>query len=321
MKRLGYRTSALFIRNKRREEMSKSKKIPQFFINGFYESKFRDNLFVIKAGGKVVEDEAALGSLLSNIRDLNHVGIKVLLIYGGGRAMDELAKARGVEVKKTGGKRITDAANMQIVKEVLGGDMSLRVSAAMAKVKLEGLSLNVVPNDWMDVDLTPKCEGDDFTGAIKTVYNRSVSRALRVYNFITSPCLALTDDGVVCNINADTIATQLAIGMKAHKLIFMSDVDGVQINGKTKNLIIDSQIEGLIADGSVTGGMQVKLENCKNAMDAGVKRIHLINGLRENALRSEIFESTGPGTMLIPENAQDAYQNEVATQKIIEGKA
>ena len=101
--------------------MKKKPTIPQFFINGFYESKFKDNLFVIKAGGKIIEDEKALENLLSNIRDLNHVGIKVLLIYGGGRAMDELAEKRGVEVKKTGGKRITDAANMQIVKEAPSG--------------------------------------------------------------------------------------------------------------------------------------------------------------------------------------------------------
>jgi len=276
---------------------------------------------VIKAGGKIVEDKKALNSLLSNIRDLNHVGIRVLLIYGGGRAMDELAEARGVEVKKTGGKRITDAANMQIVKEVLGGDLSLRVSSAMAQAKLDGLSLNAVPADWMNVVLQPKCDGDDFTGGIKGVDNRAVSRVLRSYNFIATACLALTDDGTVCNINADTIATQLAIGTKAHKLIFLSDVDGVNIGGETAHLITDSEIEGYITDGTVTGGMQVKLESCQDAMNAGVKRIHLINGLRDDALRSEIFESTGPGTMLIPDSARDAYENEVATQKIIEGKA
>lgn len=300
--------------------MNKKSKIPQFFINGFYESKFKDNLFVIKAGGKIIEDAAALENLLANIRELNHVGIKVLLIYGGGRAMDELAAARGVEVKKTGGKRITDAANMQIVKEVLGGDLSLRVNSAMAKVKLDGLSLNAVPADWMDVSLAPKCDGDDFTGGINSVDARSVNRVMRSYNFIACACLAVTGDGAICNINADTIATQLAIGAKAHKLIFLSDVDGVNIGGETAHLITDEQIEGYIADGSVTGGMQVKLESCKDALDAGVKRIHLINGLRENALRSEIFESTGPGTMLIAEEARDAYENEVAAQKIIEGK-
>lgn len=300
--------------------MKKKPTIPQFFINGFYESKFKDNLFVIKVGGKIIEDQAALENLLSNIRELNHVGIKVLMIYGGGRAMDELAEARGVEVKKTGGKRITDAANMQIVKEVLGGDLSLRVSGAMAKVKLDGLSLNAVPSDWMNTVLEPKCDGDDFTGGIKSVDERSVNRVLRSYNFVASACLAITDDGTICNINADTIATQLAIGTKAHKLIFLSDVDGVDIGGQTAHLITDSEIEGYISDGTVTGGMQVKLESCKDAMDAGVKRIHLINGLREDALKKEIFEPTGPGTMLIPENARESYENEVAAQTLVEGK-
>ena len=300
--------------------MKKQKTIPQFFINAFYESKFKDNLFVVKAGGKIIEDEKALGSLLTNIKELNHLGIKVVLIYGGGRAMDELAEERGVTVRKTGGKRVTDAATMDIVKEVLAGDLSLRVSSAMAKAKVDGLSLNLVPADWMDVALKPKCEGDDFTGGINNVDGRSVNRLLRSANFIAMPCLAMTKDGVICNINADRIATHLAIGIKAHKLIFMSDVDGVQINGATKHLITDKQIEGYIEDGSVTGGMQVKLENCKAAMDAGVQRIHLINGLRDDALKKEIFEPTGPCTMLIPEEGLKAYENEVEAQKIIEGK-
>lgn len=299
--------------------MSKKTKIPQFFINAFYESKFRDSLFVIKAGGKIIEDETALDNLLSNIRELSHVGIRVLLIYGGGRAMDELAETRGVEVKKTGGKRVTDAPNMQIVKEVLGGDLSLRVSSAMARAKLDGLSLNIIPTDWMSVVLTPKCEGDDFTGGIKAVHARNANRLLNSSNFIASACLAMTEDGTVCNINADTITTQLAIGLKADKLIFLSDVDGVNINGETQHLITDRQIDGYIADGSVTGGMQVKLESCKAALEAGVTRIHLINGFHEDALRSEIFESTGPGTMLIHTDEQDAYENEVAAQKMIEG--
>lgn len=298
----------------------KTPALPQFFINAFYESKFKDNLFVIKAGGKIIEDEKALANLLSNIRELKNVGIKVLLIYGGGRAMDELAEKRGVEVKKTGGKRITDEANMQIVKEVLGGDLSLRVSATMAKVKLDGLSLNMIPADWMNVVLSPKCKGDDFTGGIKSVDARTVSRVLRSYDVIASACLALTDDGVVCNINADTIATQIAVGLKADKLIFLSDVDGVKIDGKTRGLITDQEIKGFIDDGSVTGGMQVKLESCKDALDAGVKRIHLINGLREDALKKEIFEPTGPGTMLIPETSRAFYNNEVSAQTIVEGQ-
>jgi len=300
--------------------MKPKNKMPEFFINAFYESKFKDNFFVIKAGGKIIEDDVALENLLSNIRELTLQGIKILLIYGGGRAMDVEAEKRGIEVKKTGGKRITDEANMGIVKHVLGGDLSLKVSGAMAKVKLDGLSFNAVPADWMNVTLQPKVKGDDFTGGIHNVQARPVNRLFRTVNFIACACIAITEDGTACNINADTIATQLAIGTKAHKLMFLSDVDGVKINDKVAEIITSEQIDGLIADGTATGGMHVKLENCKAALDAGVRRIHLMSGLRKDALKKEIYEPVGPGTMLFSESERQSYQNEVEAQKLIEGQ-
>ncbi len=300
--------------------MKRKNKMPEFFINAFYESKFKDNFFVIKAGGKIIEDDEALNNLLCNIRELTMQGIKILLIYGGGRAMDIEAEKRGVEVQKTGGKRITDEANMDIMKHVLGGDMSLKVSGAMAKAKLDGLSFNAVPADWMSVSLQPKVKGDDFTGGIHNVYERPVNRLFRTVNFVACACIAITEDGTACNINADTIATQLAIGTKAHKLMFLSDVDGVKIKDEVADIITSEQIEGLIADGTATGGMQVKLENCKAALDAGVRRIHLMSGLRKDALKKEIYEPVGPGTMLFSESERQSYTNEVEAQKLIEGQ-
>jgi acetylglutamate kinase len=100
----------------------------------------------------------------------------------------------------------------------------------------------------------------------------------------------------------------------------MSDVDGVQINGESAFLITAEEIDGLIKKGTVTGGMKVKLENCKSALDSGVRRIHLINGLREDALSKEIYEPVGPGTMLIKESERTSYLNEVEAQKVIEAQ-
>ncbi len=300
--------------------LKRKNNMPEFFINAFYESKFKDNFFVIKAGGKIIEDDEALDNLMSNIRDLTLQGIKILLIYGGGRAMDIEAEKRGIEVKKTGGKRITDEANMGVVKHVLGGDLSLKVSGAIARMKLEGLSFNCIPADWMNVSLVPKTPEDTFTGGIHGVYPRPINRLFRSVNFVACACLAQTEDGVTCNINADTIATQLAIGTKAHKLMFLSDVDGVQIDGKVADIITAEQIDGLIADGTASGGMQVKLENCKAALDAGVRRIHLMSGLHKDALKKEIYEPVGPGTMLFSESERTSYQNEVEAQKLVEGQ-
>ncbi len=299
--------------------MTNKKQIPEFFINAFYESKFRNNFFVIKAGGKIVESPAALDNLLSNIRELNLQGIKVLLIYGGGKAMDVESEKRGVKVEKIGGLRINNADNMAVMKHVVGGDLSLAVTAAMAKNNTNGLSLNAVPAEWMDVKIAPKVAGDDFTGGIERIHSRSINRLFKVIDFAACSCVSISDNGDVCNINADTIATQIAIGIKAHKLVFLSDVDGVKLNGATTGLITAEEIAGHIKSGAVTGGMKVKLESCKTALNAGVRRIHLINGLREDALKKEIYEPTGPGTMLICETDREAYENEVEAQKLLGG--
>lgn len=301
--------------------MNNDNKLPAFFINAFYESKFRDNLFIIKASGSVIEDDTAREMLITNINELTLQGIKVILVYGGGLAIDAALKERGIDVAKHEGRRITDATTMQVIREVIGGDLALKVYEAMQHTYLEGLSFNAVPADWMDVKLRAKEPVDfGFVGDIKTVHSRPALRLLKITNFIACPCLAISEDGHLCNINADTIATQLAAGLGADKLIFMSNVDGVNIDGKTALMITAEEIPQLIADGIVTDGMQVKMENCLEALNAGVKRIHLINGLRENALYKEIFESVGPGTMLLREEEKESYMNEVEVQKAIGGK-
>lgn len=295
-----------------------ARKKPNFFIDAFYESKFKDSLFVVKVGGKIVEDQKILDNLISNIRDLTLHGIKILLIYGHGRLVDEKLAERGIEVKKTGGRRITDAASMNVIREVVGGTLSLNVAASMARNNVEGTSLNIVPADWMKVELSPKTPEDVLTGGIKNVESRPLGRLFRVNNFVACACLGVTADGVVCNINADIVATQMAIGAKANKLIFLSDVDGVQIEGKTAEIITAQEIPDLIKKGIATGGMKVKLENCLAALEGGVRRIHLISGLRQDALKKEIYESFGPGTMLFAESERASYANEVEAQKVIE---
>jgi acetylglutamate kinase len=295
--------------------------IPEFFINAFYESKFKDNIFVIKVGGKIAEDEKALANLLGNMRDLAHKGIKILMVYGGGHAMDEEAKRNNIEIKKINGRRVTNESCMAVMRHVVAGDLSLAVSSAMAKVKLDGLSLNAVPVDWMNVQMRSKKPIDyGLVGDIHGVNVRPIHRMFRFTNFIACACVCLSEDGTVLNVNADTVATELAVGLQAHKLMFFSDVDGVLINGKTADVITDKQIDKLIKDGTATGGMKVKLENCKAALNAGVRRIHLLSGLRKDALKREIYESVGPGTMLFSERERKAYENEIDTQKMIEGK-
>lgn len=296
------------------------RKLPDFFIQAFYESKFRGNLFIIKAGGKIIEDKTALDTLIADIKTLTAHGIKVALIYGGGRAIDEACDANNVETIKHQGRRVTTLDTLNIMKGVLGGHLSLNVYETMARHNLEGISLNAVPPSWLDVSLRPKDPIDfGYVGDIHQAHARPLNRMLKTADFVAVPCLVWADDAkTLCNINADTVATQLAIATGANKLVFLSDIDGVNIDGETALMITAEDVPNLIAQGKVTGGMQVKLENCKTALEQGVKRIHLINGFRERALYNEIFSSTGPGTMLITEDERQSYMNEIEAQKVLQ---
>lgn len=296
-----------------------ARKTPNFFIDAFYESKFKDSLFVIKAGGKIIEDQKILDNLLSNIRELTMHGIKVLLIYGFGRAVDEALEKSGVAVNKVEGRRVTDAPTLQIIQNIVGGTLSTNIASSMARNDMEGLSLGTVPANWMRVEPRAKKPVDyGFVGDVKNVEGRPISRLFKTVDFIACSCLAAAQDGQIYNINADTIATELAVGLKANKLIFLSDVDGVQIEGKTAEIITADEIPALISKGIATGGMKVKLENCLAALKGGVRRIHLISGLRQDALKNEIYQSFGPGTMLFNEGERKSYENEIEAQKVIE---
>ena len=297
---------------------NKKRRMSNFFINAFYHSKFQDQLFVVKASGDVIEDDKALDSLIKNIKDLSNHGINILLVYGGGKAVDAELTSRGIAIKKKNGRRITDAPTMAVMKDVIGGRLSLKVGAAIAKHKVEGLSFNAVPQNWLHADFRKKKPVDyGFVGDILSTSRRDIMRPFKATNFIACSCLTYSDNGKLLNINADTIATELAIGAEAGKLVFMSNVDGVIIGKKTAFMITDKEIPPLIKKKIVTDGMKVKMETCLRALKAGVTRIHLINGLRKDSLYKEIFESIGPGTMLITDKERVSYNNEIAIHKAL----
>jgi acetylglutamate kinase len=284
----------------------------------FYQAKYRDSLFIVKAGGRMISDEPSRLSLLEDIAELTNAGIKVLLVYGGGHAIDDALNDAGIAPRKVEGRRITGSREMQLIKQVMTADLGYRVNASMAKLGLNGLVLGALPPSWVKVTPRPRDNLDDYgyDGTIDSVNEDVLRHAFDGMRFIATPCLSVTEkDGI--NINADNVASALAIGCKARKLIFLSDVEGVLIDGKTAPYLTDEDIPKLIADGTVTGGMKVKLENCCDALNAGVRRIHLLDGFKPHALLREVYDSIGAATMILREEDRQSYLNEIETEKVI----
>lgn len=287
----------------------------------FYRAKYKGSLFVVKAGGRIITDDAARTSVLKDIKDLTSSGVKVLLVYGGGNAIDEALHQANIEPRKVNGRRITGPREIKIVQSVLSADLGFRISGTMAGLDMHGLCLSALPSGWANILIRPRDDKEDegYDGTIKAICADQVRRIFDAVSFVATPCIGITNKNGV-NINADNVAVALAAGIQSRKLIFLSDVDGVLVDGKTAPFITDKEIPTLIENGTVTGGMRVKLENCLQAMQSGVKRIHLLDGFRHNALTREIYESEGPATMIIRDEDRQAYLNEVAAEKVIQAE-
>lgn len=279
----------------------------------YYRKIFKGEIFVIKAGGRVVTDEAARKNLIANIDELVKDGIRVLLIYGGGEAIDKALESEGIKPHKVDGRRITGKKDIGIIKRVMSADLSLLLSETAARQKMSSYSLSNLPTRWSTLKRRPKKDGMlRYDGVPDTVNAKIIRDVFQEIPFIYCPSLGQLSDGTTVNINADTLAVALASGIKAAKLILLTDVDGVRVDGKFRSVIRRNEIDGLIKSGAVTGGMQVKLESCSDALLAGVKRVHILNGFSKDAIRGEIYTKQGSGTMIVRKSEKLKYEKEKA---------
>lgn len=277
----------------------------------FYRQLFYDKLFVIKAGGRVITDTQARENLINNIQELTNDGINVLLIYGGGEAIDIAMKEAGRTPLKIDGRRISSSDDIKIIKKTLAGDLGFKLSESLVKAKLPSNLFNALPPHWGTAQRRADENGiQRFDGTLIDINEKEIRDHFGATNLAVIPCLAFTDEGVALNINADNVAVEIASIVQANKLIFMSDIDGVLVDGKVKSVLTTREIEQLIEQKIATDGMRVKLENCIAALKAGVKRIHILNGFKKDTLRNEIYTSDGTGTMIVRSGEKEIYEEE-----------
>ena len=266
-----------------------------------YIKKFKGKIFVIKLGGQVMLDKNIMDTVAQDLILLNYVGIKPVVLHGGGPEISAAMEKFGKKPKFIEGLRVTDEETMDIVKMVLIGKINSEIVECVAKhggevVGLSGKSarLFVAEKRKGKVDL-------GMVGNIKKVNTKVVNLLLENGIIpIISP-VALDKDGNALNVNADTAAGQLAAELKASKLILLTDVSGVL--DENKNLIkriTAPEIDDLIESKKVSGGMIPKLLACKSALTGGVKRTHIIKAV-EHGILEEVFTSYGTGTMITVE--------------------
>ncbi len=277
----------------------------------YYLEKFKNKVFVVKIGGEVVASKIVLENILKDVKELVDNGIKVIFVHGGGIQADNISERLGFKPQKIDGRRITTEKDLEVIKMLYGGTLNLEILSILKKLAAKGIRVSGLDANLLEVKLRDKKAFDyGYVGDISSVNTKILHLLLNdQYIPIVSP-VAATNEGTIVNINADTIAAQIAIHLKAEKLILFTQVDGILEEGKLLSSVTINEAKQLIMKGVVKDGMKVKVQNSIDAAENDVKRIHILNGLSEHSLLKEVMTTEGVGTMIISNAEKDIYLNE-----------
>lgn len=280
-----------------------------------YIQKFKGKTFVVKFSGKVTEDKENLASLAEELALLHQVGIKICVIHGGGKQLSELAEKLGVAQTIIDGRRVTDDETLELAKMIFAGKINTEILAALRQRGTTAVGLSGIDGNIVHAEKRPPKEiTNRATGETETIDFGNVGDVLQINAHLLKlllendylpvvSSLGADDEGSIFNINADTIASEIAVQLKAEKLVLLSDVNGIYLDSKDETTKISrltiAEAQAMIDSGKATGGMIPKLQSLIKLIQNGVKSAHIISGTKRNALLSEVFTDEGEGTMFV----------------------
>jgi len=275
-----------------------------------YLQEFRGKTFLIKVGGSAMEDATLVRRLLRDIVFMEVAGINPVIVHGGGKAISAAMSEAGLEAAFAGGLRITSDEAMEIVERTLGSQINPGLVEGIET--FGGRAVGVSGNEtFVGERLTgwSEKEGREIElGRVGRVVGIETARVLAAVAEevvpVVSPMASERGTGLSLNVNADLAASALAAELKAAKLVYLSDVLGLMRDPAEEASLIHSlrscEVEGLIEDGIVSGGMIPKLRSSVEALKAGVGKVHLVDGRISHSLLLEIFTNEGVGTEILP---------------------
>lgn len=279
-----------------------------------YIQRFNKKIIVVKYGGSAMVDEELKRQVIQDVVLLKLVGFKPIIVHGGGKEISRWVEVAGMEPQFVGGFRVTDEPTMEIAEMVLN-----RVNKSLVQLVHE-LGIKAVGISGKD-GMMLKCKkrfsnGEDigFVGDITEVDPQIINDLLEK-DFLPIICpIGFDEDFKTYNINADDAACAIATAVKAEKLAFLTDVEGVYRDFKDKDSLISEllieEAEEFISSGNLGGGMLPKLQNCIDAMKEGVARVHIMDGRIPHCLLLEIFTNKGIGTAIISQGEERFYHGE-----------
>lgn len=270
---------------------------------------FQDKTFVVKVGGEIFDDPRAFERILEQVSVLHRVGIKVVLVHGGGPQITRAAERLDVETAMVAGRRVTSPEALDVATMVMRGRLGTAAVARLRGMGVPAVAISGVDGGLVHATKRPPVEVDGETvdygevGDIASI-DPELVRTLTAAGHLTVVCpLSADADGRVLNINADTVAAALACGLGAEKLILMTSADGLLEDIADAASLVSytdlKGLDGLQEKGAVTTGMLPKLTAVRSAIEGGVPRAHIIGFRTGDSLLTEVFTNEGCGTMIV----------------------
>lgn len=287
-----------------------------------YVRHYRDQVFVVKLGGDVLQDETVLDQVAAQLALLHSLGIRLVVVHGGGPQASAMSRRLGREPRIVAGRRVTDDDALEVAKMVYTGLLTTDLLSSLREHRVQAVGLSGVDADLLTAHRRPPVSMVDDSGVESVVdfghvgdIDRTDPRVLtslldaRFVPVIAS--LAGDDEGNVYNVNADTVAETIATALHAQKLIFLTGVPGVLRDRNDPATLVTfadpDDLTELMQSGALAGGMRPKVEACIRAATNGVERTHIIDGSQPDALLLEVFTGAGCGTMIVGRKEKATY--------------
>lgn len=279
-----------------------------------YIRRFEGKVVVVKVGGSIMDEPATLNSLIMDVCFMDAVGLRPVIVHGGGKSITEAMKKAGLEAQFVQGRRYTDERTLAIVEHVLVNEVNKSIVDEINRLEHKGMGLHTLGSAvvfgkrmFLDVPGAPGENGGrkvdiGFVGEVESVNARLILALLEAdYIPVIAP-VGRDAAGGRLNINADSVAGHVAASLKAEKLILVSDTHGIRTSEDAASLastLTRKQIDELTQKNIITAGMLPKVEACVTALEAGVPKTHIIDGRIPHSLMLEIYTNKGIGTEIV----------------------
>ena len=272
-----------------------------------YIQRYAGKIVVIKMGGSVMDDAQAIKNLLTDVAFMDAVGMRPVIVHGGGKAISKAMESRSLEVNFVQGRRYTDQRTLTVVEHVLCNEINSSIVETLGTLGSSAMGLHTLSSNVLVGEKLFLKDGDrkidlGLVGRVTDVNCKLIELLCESDTIPVIAPLARDKTGAKFNCNADTAVGEVAAAVKAEKLVMVSDTHGIRHDPEDADSVArslsEAEIRKMIESGVISAGMLPKVEACLRAIDAGVKRVHIIDGRFAHSLLLEIFSDDGVGTLI-----------------------